>query len=144
MFLGSPCGVQTQAISFSPGDNTWKASRCSWLHLEVFIQFEDEIRNGFNITLKYFQHSNEFERQENKTYCKEGLFKNTIFSLKKCDNLHIMFYTQRSSKIHAAHVGKGDIISVYSKKHQLAVRSCSFKHINEDSLTKGLCYSQRL
>ena len=53
MFLGSPCGVQTQAISFSPGDNTWKASRCSWLHLEVFIQFEDEIRNGFNITLKY-------------------------------------------------------------------------------------------
>lgn len=51
-----------------------------------------------------------------KKYFKEGLFKNTIFSLKKCDYLH-MFCIQCSSKIHVAHAGKGDILSVYLKKH---------------------------
>lgn len=84
----------------APG-STWKC-----------FQFEDEIRNGFNITSKYFQHSNEFERQKTKKYFKEGLFKTTIFSLKKCDSLHIMFRTERGSKISAAPAGKGGLISV--------------------------------
>ena len=58
-----------------------------------------------------------FKGRKIKKYLKEGPFKNTIFSLKKCDYLHIMFCIQCSSKIHVAHTGKGDILSVYLKKH---------------------------